>query len=87
MDKLAPGRQAEVRAGSDKEYAATTVIRIALSEAACKLRAGGPNDDEEDMAVPVWAGVLPFARTQLAPVVDPACDIAAPGYVRRWDQP
>ena len=84
MEQLLPGRQAQVRTGSDKEYAATTVLRIALDEAACKVRAGGPNDDEGDLAWPVWAGVLPFARTQLAPVTDPACTIAVPANVRDW---
>jgi nitroimidazol reductase NimA-like FMN-containing flavoprotein (pyridoxamine 5'-phosphate oxidase superfamily) len=49
MEKLArpPG---EIRPGSDKEYAATTVLRISLAEAACKVRSGGPNDDEEDLS-------------------------------------
>jgi nitroimidazol reductase NimA-like FMN-containing flavoprotein (pyridoxamine 5'-phosphate oxidase superfamily) len=86
MDKLVPGRQAEVRAGNDKEYAATTVLRIALSEAACKVRAGAPNDDAEDMAWPVWAGVLPFERSRLAPLTDPACALAVPDYVQRWSE-
>jgi hypothetical protein len=40
----------EIRPGSDKEYAATTVLRISLAEAACKVRSGGPNDDEEDLS-------------------------------------
>lgn len=84
MDKLAVGRQAEVRPGSDKEYAATTVLRIGLSEAACKVRTGGPNDDEEDMAWPVWAGVLPFARTRLAPVPHEECRVMPPAYVLAW---
>lgn len=84
MDKLAPGRQAQVRPGSDKEYAATTVLRIALTEAACKVRSGGPVDDAEDMGWPVWTGVLPFVRAQAAPVADPACTLAAPDYVRAW---
>ncbi|HJV00101.1 MAG TPA: pyridoxamine 5'-phosphate oxidase family protein [Burkholderiaceae bacterium] len=84
MDKLAPGRQAEIRPGNDKEYAATTVLRISLAEAACKVRAGGPNDDEEDLSWPAWAGVLPFARTRVAPVADPACTVAAPPYVLDW---
>ncbi len=86
MEKLAPGRQAEVRPGNDKEYAATTVLRIDLAEAACKMRTGGPNDDAQDMAWPVWAGVLPFARSQPAPVADPACGVGAPEYVRSWQK-
>ena len=84
MERLAVGRQAEVRPGNDKEYAATTVLRIGLSEAACKMRTGGPNDDEEDMTWPVWAGVLPFARTRLAAVPHEECSMAPPDYVREW---
>ena len=84
MEKLAAGRQADVRPGNDKEYAATTVLRISLDEASCKVRTGGPNDDEEDMAWPAWAGVLPFARTRLEPVPHEECTATPPGYVRRW---
>ena len=84
MEQLLPGRQAEVRPGSDKEYAATTVMRIALDEAACKVRSGGPNDDEEDMAWPVWAGVLPWTRAHTAPQRHEACLIEPPAYVRDW---
>ena len=86
MDKLAPGRQAEIRPGSDKEFAATTVMRIALDEAAAKVRSGGPTDDEEDMAIPVWAGVLPFVQIQSTPVTDENCIVDAPAYVRQWGQ-
>lgn len=86
MEKLVPGRQAEIRPGSDKEYAATTVMRIPLTEAACKIRSGLPSDDEEDLSWPAWAGVLPFARTHQAPITDPACTLPAPEYVRRWQQ-
>jgi hypothetical protein len=77
MEHLAPGRQAEIRAGSDKEYAATTILRISLDEAACKIRSGGPNDDEEDMQQPAWAGVLPLALKPQAPIVDEGCLIPA----------
>jgi hypothetical protein len=85
MEKLAPGRQAQVRPGNDKEYAATTIMRISLEEAACKVRSGGPNDDEEDMQWPVWAGVLPWERTPMAPQRDTACTIEAPDYVSTWE--
>ncbi|WP_373886620.1 pyridoxamine 5'-phosphate oxidase family protein [Duganella sp. BJB480] len=86
MEKLAPGRQADIRPGSDKEYAATTIMRVALDEAACKVRAGAPEDDEEDMSWPVWAGVLPFERVQMKPIADPACTHAAPAYVVGWQK-
>ncbi len=85
MEHLAPGRKSEVRGGNDKEHAATTVLRIPLAEAACKVRSGGVEDDEEDMAVAAWAGVLPFTQHRLAPQPDPACQVEPPEYVRNWE--
>jgi len=84
MEHLAPGRQAEVRPGNDKEYAATTVMRIPLAEAACKTRSGPPNDDEEDLGIAAWAGVLSLAQARGTPVPDAHCTVAAPDYVRVW---
>jgi nitroimidazol reductase NimA-like FMN-containing flavoprotein (pyridoxamine 5'-phosphate oxidase superfamily) len=84
MDHIAVGRQAEIRTGNDKEFAASTVMRIALTEAACKVRSGGPVDDDEDLQHPAWAGVLPFAVVAMPAVADPACKSAAPAYVRQW---
>lgn len=85
MEHIAPGRRHEVRAGNRKELAATTVLRIALAEAATKVRTGGPKDDEEDMDRPVWAGVLPMALVPLPPVADAATpERASPAYVSAW---
>lgn len=84
MEHLAPGRREQVRGGSDKEHAATTVLRIALGEAACKVRCGGPKDDGEDMGIAAWAGELPFLQLRGAPLADPACTAPAPDYVRDW---
>lgn len=86
MEFLAPGRQAQVRAGNQKEYAATTILRIALVEAVCKVRTGGPNDDDEDMGWPVWSGVLPLAQVRLAPQADTMCSVAAPAHVQAWSE-
>jgi nitroimidazol reductase NimA-like FMN-containing flavoprotein (pyridoxamine 5'-phosphate oxidase superfamily) len=84
MEHLAPGRQAEIRPGNDKEFAATTVMRIALDEAACKVRTGPPNDDEEDMHIAAWAGVLPLGEARGTPVPDAHCTLPAPAYVKDW---
>ena len=85
METLAVGRSQEVRPGNAKELAATTVLRIPLDEAASKIRTGGPKDDEEDLALPVWAGVLPMALLPLTPVVDGA-PTGTPEYVREWKE-
>jgi hypothetical protein len=84
MEHLAPGRQAQVRPGNDKEYAATTVMRIPLAEAVCKVRSGPPTDDEEDMGIAAWAGVLPLAQARGTPVPDPQCAVPAPDHVLAW---
>ncbi len=84
MDKIAVGRQAEIRPGNDKEFAATTVLRISLAEAACKVRSGGPTDDAEDMHVDVWAGVLPIVSVRGEAMRDEACSASTPAYVAAW---
>ncbi|WP_414446760.1 pyridoxamine 5'-phosphate oxidase family protein [Burkholderia sp. 22PA0099] len=88
LDQLAPGRSREARPGNAKELAATTVLRIGFDEAVTKVRTGGPNDDEADLGLPVWAGVLPFGVARVAPVPDAgpgAMPDAVPGYVREWE--
>jgi nitroimidazol reductase NimA-like FMN-containing flavoprotein (pyridoxamine 5'-phosphate oxidase superfamily) len=84
IDKIALGRQADVRPGNDKEFAATTVMRIALAEAACKVRTGGPKDDAADMDIAAWTGVLPLSRQRAAPLPQPDCTVAEPAYVKAW---
>ncbi len=84
MNKLVLGRQTQARPGNDKEFAATTVMRISLDEAVCKTRSGGPNDDPEDMDLPVWAGVLPFAMKHAEPIRHESCGQPEPAYVRAW---
>ena len=43
-------------------------MRIPIAEASAKVRTGGPKDDAEDMALPVWAGVVPLVTTRGEPV-------------------
>lgn len=89
MEKIAPGRQSEVRPGNRAELAGTTLLKIALQEAVCKVRQGGPNDDEDDLALPVWAGVLPLQSQPGAPIADKytlSGDQSGhvPAYVQQW---
>lgn len=71
IERLSPGRWAQLRPISAKELNATTVLRLALDEASVKIRNWGVKDDAEDMDWPVWAGVLPLALTPGAAQTDP----------------
>ena len=61
---MVPGRWEEVRQPNEQELKATTVLVLPLDEVSAKIRTGSPLDDEEDYALPVWAGVVPV-RTEL----------------------
>ena len=71
VNRLFPGRWDILRAVTVKEMKATTVLSMALTEASAKVRSGPPGDDEEDYALPIWAGVIPVGLNILAPVADP----------------
>jgi len=73
LDHLVPGRSTEVGEPTAGQIAGTTVVALPLSEASAKVRTGGPNDDEADRALPVWAGVVPLELT--AGVPEPAAGL------------
>lgn len=79
-ERLYPGRWDEVRPPNPAELKATHVLALPLDEAVAKVRAGGPIDDADDMALPVWAGVVPLALAGGEPVADPQL---APGLALR----
>ena len=68
VEHLVPGRSADARAARDDELRKTLVIRLPIDEASAKIRTGGPIDDEEDLALPIWAGVLPLTLTAGVPI-------------------
>src|SRR5713226_6809102 len=70
VEHVARGRWAEVREPSEKELAATLVLRLPIEEASAKVRTGPPLDDEEDYALECWAGVVPLRLTPGMPVPD-----------------
>ena len=59
-DHVVPGRWDEVRHPTEQELKSTSVLALPLTEVSAKVRSGGPNDVEEDYALPIWAGVVPL---------------------------
>ncbi len=70
VDHLLPGRSKEARPPTDAELRKTAVVRLAVREASAKIRTGPPKDDEADLGLPVWAGVLPLRTVAGAPQPD-----------------
>lgn len=73
VEHVSPGRTPRVRAPSAAETAGTRLLRIPLREAAAKMRTGGVIDAEEDMDIPVWAGVVPLGLRAGCPEPDAGC--------------
>jgi nitroimidazol reductase NimA-like FMN-containing flavoprotein (pyridoxamine 5'-phosphate oxidase superfamily) len=59
VERLFPGRTRDIRQSTGQELKATSVMSMRIEEAAAKIRDGGVHDDEEDYALPCWAGVIP----------------------------
>ena len=68
VNRFSPGRAERVRGPNEQELKATTLLALPIAEASAKVRQGGPIDDEEDLALPVWAGVIPL-RLEARPAV------------------
>lgn len=83
IDTLYPGRSQILRPILDQEAKATAVLSMPIEEASAKVRSGGVNDEEEDYALPIWAGVVPVRQVLGEPIPDPRnlADVDMPDHV------
>ncbi len=82
FQRMMPGRWETLRAPTAQEMKATSVLWLPLEEAVAKVRDGGPVEDEEDEALPIWSGVLPVSQTIGAPITDPLSQgLPVPGHL------
>jgi uncharacterized protein len=58
-EQLAPGRWDEARAPTAQELKATWILALPIDEASAKVRDGGPEEEPEDVELPIWHGVVP----------------------------
>ena len=83
-----PGRTADARPPSTSELRTTSVLRLPITEASAKVRTGGPVDDDEDMALPIWAGQLPLVDgVRIADRRPRQRSPAVPAYVTGYRRP
>ncbi len=88
-DHVLPGRWEALRPVNNMELEQTNVLQMDIIEASAKIRSGPPQDDEEDYALPIWAGTLDFQSP--VPVarsddrLHPEADL--PEYVSKYRRP
>lgn len=82
-EHMLPGRWSEIRPMTDKENAATGILALDPEHMTLKARSGPPKDDEEDHALPVWAGVVSLEECVTGVEEDPRlrADIDRPASV------
>jgi len=85
-EKILPGRWEDARQPNEKELKATSILKLPLAEISAKVRSGAVQDDEEDYALAVWAGIVPLHLQAAAPIRDERCDpaIPTPAYAAKY---
>jgi uncharacterized protein len=86
LEHMVPGRSADARGPSDTELKTTMFLRFTIDEGSAKVRTGPPLDDDEDLDLGFWAGVVPFERVVLAPLPDAQLpdSLGVPEYLARY---
>lgn len=85
VNHLFPGRYEGLRPDHPQDLKGTMVLGLPITEGSAKLRSGGPNDEPEDYALPIWAGVVPVSLQIGAPIPDPRNlpGVAVPDHARK----
>ncbi len=86
---MARGRWEDVRGPTERELKETAVLKLEVTEASAKVREGFSIDDGEDMSLPHWAGVIPFALVPGKPLPEPRLrpQIPLPPYLADYRRP
>jgi nitroimidazol reductase NimA-like FMN-containing flavoprotein (pyridoxamine 5'-phosphate oxidase superfamily) len=71
VNHILPGRSTQARPPTASELKSTMLLALPLTEASAKVRTGWTNDDEEDLSLEVWAGVVPLRTIAEPALPDP----------------
>ncbi|HEX5093720.1 MAG TPA: pyridoxamine 5'-phosphate oxidase family protein, partial [Burkholderiales bacterium] len=82
VERLYPGHWNNLRPVNKQELKAMKVFGLHLDEAVAKVRTGGPIDEDEDYALPIWAGVVPIEQSLGKPQDDGRLAPGTPGAPR-----
>jgi uncharacterized protein len=89
VEHVVAGRSRDARPPNAKELAGTKVLALPLDEASAKVRSGPPKDFDADVALRIWAGVIPLRIVAGEPLMDERVPdgVAVPGYVSGYRRP
>jgi nitroimidazol reductase NimA-like FMN-containing flavoprotein (pyridoxamine 5'-phosphate oxidase superfamily) len=89
VEHIIPGRTADARPPTDKELRSTMLLALPIVDATAKVRTGWPNDDDEDLLLDIWAGVVPVRTVYDGPRPDPGLrpGLGAPEYTAAYGRP
>jgi nitroimidazol reductase NimA-like FMN-containing flavoprotein (pyridoxamine 5'-phosphate oxidase superfamily) len=86
LEHMVPGRSDDARGPNETELTSTLFLRFPIDEGSAKVRTGPPLDDEEDLELPFWAGVVPLEQRVRTPLPDPQLPTGTspPEYLARY---
>ena len=89
IEHVAAGRWKDVRAPNRAEFLQTLVLRVPIAEGSAKIRDLPVIDDEEDLQLGCWAGLVPIETRFGAPIGDEklAAETPLPKYLDGYDRP
>ena len=67
-NKLIPGIWEYALPSTDKDFAGTIIVELVLDKVTAKSRKGGPVDSPENIALDIWAGIIPIERKLGTPI-------------------
>lgn len=69
-EKIVPNSWDYLRPMTESEVRKTTVLGFKIEEASAKTRTGMPNDEKEDLDLPIWSGLIPLQSGRGTPIAD-----------------
>ncbi len=69
-NKIVPDSWSYLRPVKENEISKTIALAFPINEASAKIRTGMPVDEEEDLQLPIWSGIIPLSSVRATPIPD-----------------
>lgn len=85
-EHMIPNRWNDARKPTESDMKKTMFIAVEMEDVTAKMRTHGVFDDEEDMNLDVWAGLIPLKLTPQYPHADEALKsgVEMPDYIKNY---